>query len=139
MTLRAMLACGLLGLAGLATPASAVTASYASDGSTALILALRAYGSEASLAAFEKAAEAADLFPDRSTSRDGEPMVLLTFMPSEDGADFWPVYRKAKAGKFGALRLELVAAPMSEVAGGGVDPMSVAKALSSSAIVEPRN
>jgi hypothetical protein len=82
------------------------------------MLGFMAAGDELSLRALETAAALAQLNHGRAENDRHEPEVMVVFQPGSSRASSLNLYREAKAGKFGVLRLEVTVVPASAVADG---------------------
>ena len=92
----------------------------AKDQTPLIMLGFMAVGDEASLRALETAATSAQLNHGRAENDRHEREVMVVFQSGSSRSSSLKVYRDARAGKFGVLRLEVTVVPVS-AASDGID------------------
>jgi hypothetical protein len=110
----------------------------AQDHAPLIMLGFLAVGGEASLKALQSAAISVDLENGRTSNNRNEIEVMVLFRPGSSRSSSLDLYHDAQAGKFGALRLEVILVPLPAT-GQGVDLDRDASAEPPSYISDPRN
>ena len=127
-----------LGVAQHFAPPSAnvIGVEAASDGTPLILLGITATGSEAGRAALEREARTRK-FAVQRLPRDQVEETMVLFPPNSSRAEAVGLLRRAQAGKFGALELEVVVVSAA-AARDGIDFSTEVTAEPTSYIVLPR-
>jgi hypothetical protein len=99
-------------------PPRVVIVESASTHQPTMFLGFMAVGDEAAMIKLERAAVASGLSAGRTKNDKDETEVMVVFPPDSDVRNALPLYRKALAGEFGKLMLEVTIVPVSAAADG---------------------
>lgn len=104
-----------LSLLAAAPAAAQVLIQKPGDTTEYMVLAIMAAGSEADMARYEAAAEAAGYEPGRPAGPGGAKQVMITVLPNADRARFLKFYHEALSGKYGNLTFRVAITPWAAV------------------------
>ncbi|MFM5917557.1 MAG: hypothetical protein ACKOOL_08500 [Novosphingobium sp.] len=127
-----------IALAPIAAAQPAAAQITAQVKTTMTIIGMLATGSEASKAKFDAAAKAAGFSTTRSKNNRQEDEVMVVTFGSKDPVPFWALYRAALAGKYGALKVEVITVPL-DADPDAKDYLDKARIFGSEQVYEPKN
>jgi hypothetical protein len=116
---------------------SFVIVESAEDRSPLLMLGFVAFGAAQDLERLDSAARERNLSSNRTAADDGSPEQMILFPAGSNRAHALAIYRDARSGRFGPLRVEVVIVPVAAAAD-GVDFDTEVTAEPPSFIVEPQ-